>query len=134
MATTCKKVSYGTEAFALADIRTIQKDSDRATVPIRAYHCNICNGWHLTSKPRHLDVLVKEQADEIQKLKSENGNLTKKANDVFLEKHVLQKKYDSLKEKNEHKAKLIAEKATEIGELKKRVFELELELKYCPKK
>ena len=46
----CKKVSFATEAGANADIIKIKNKSNRKTIPIRAYHCWKCNGWHLTSK------------------------------------------------------------------------------------
>ncbi len=46
----CTKVQYTSEAFALADIIRIRKESNRSRIPMRAYYCDNCNFWHLTSK------------------------------------------------------------------------------------
>jgi chromosome segregation ATPase len=46
----CKKVQYTSEQFALEDIIRIRKQSNRSRIPLRAYYCDKCNFWHLTSK------------------------------------------------------------------------------------
>lgn len=46
----CMKVKYTSEQFALEDIIRIRKQSNRSRIPLRAYYCNNCNFWHLTSK------------------------------------------------------------------------------------
>lgn len=46
----CKKVSYSSEKFALIDIKRFKFIDDGRTKPIRAYLCNNCKTWHLTSK------------------------------------------------------------------------------------
>lgn len=72
----CKKVRYATEQFAREDVKRIQKKSTRDKVPYRAYFCDECRAWHLTSqkdwKIEKINVLeekVKEQQLEIEKLK-----------------------------------------------------------------
>ena len=45
----CKKIAYSTEEFALYDLLKIKATVSKNKKPIRAYKCNICNNWHLTS-------------------------------------------------------------------------------------
>ena len=47
----CEKVAYGSKAFAENDIARIKNKSIRDTQPQRAYKCEKCGLWHLTSKP-----------------------------------------------------------------------------------
>ena len=88
----CKKTQYASEEFALDHIKRIIKKSTRDKVPTRAYLCNICNLWHLTSskdwkeevrlkdlKISFLDGDVRVLRDEIKILKAEIEKI-KKAN------------------------------------------------------
>jgi len=45
----CKKVYFATEADADYYIKKLAKTSKRDTKPVRAYLCEKCNCWHLTS-------------------------------------------------------------------------------------
>jgi hypothetical protein len=50
----CTKYFYMSEEEAkkhLREIRAKGKQAERHILPIRAYQCNICGYWHLTSKP-----------------------------------------------------------------------------------
>lgn len=78
------KVKYSSENLAIIDIERIQKKSNRDKVPIRAYLCNECGSWHLTSKQRRQDIVVSELKSEIEllklqieSLKQDNENLKK---------------------------------------------------------
>lgn len=46
----CKKVSFINEDFALQYIKKLKETSVRTKVPSRAYLCETCLNWHLTSK------------------------------------------------------------------------------------
>ena len=45
----CKKITYASEKNAKADIKKIQKIEQENKKPVRAYECEKCGGWHLTS-------------------------------------------------------------------------------------
>ena len=45
----CKKVSFATESDADFYIKKLKRTSKRAVVPMRAYLCEKCFNWHLTS-------------------------------------------------------------------------------------
>lgn len=45
----CKKVSFINEDFAIQYIKKLKETSKRTKVPSRAYLCEICLNWHLTS-------------------------------------------------------------------------------------
>lgn len=48
----CKKITYANEKIAksvLNDISIVKQDHKK---PVRAYQCDKCTGWHLTSKPQ----------------------------------------------------------------------------------
>jgi hypothetical protein len=47
----CRKHRYRDEAAALVDLARIAYTSTSSKVPVRAYRCGECHGWHLTSKP-----------------------------------------------------------------------------------
>lgn len=45
-----RKVRYRDKAEAQHALRTLHQRVGRTNVPHRAYHCNCCNGWHLSSR------------------------------------------------------------------------------------
>jgi hypothetical protein len=52
----CEKHRYGTYREAIRAMRGIRakymaKARPREQMPIRAYHCDPCGSWHLTSMP-----------------------------------------------------------------------------------
>jgi hypothetical protein len=47
-----KSGCYATLAEALKELARIQQVSTRDVQPQRAYPCNFCRAWHLTSQPR----------------------------------------------------------------------------------
>lgn len=46
----CEKRTYPTKKAAMDSIVKSKSKTDKK-VPIRAYECDTCSGWHLTSKP-----------------------------------------------------------------------------------
>jgi hypothetical protein len=67
----CVKTPYMSEQYANIEIKRIKAKSSRDTVPKRAYKCDDCGYWHLTSKndykkpekkPKELMVIEKQAA------------------------------------------------------------------------
>jgi len=78
----CKKTYFANEKIAMEYAKRLQQTSKRKVVPNRAYLCEKCLHWHLTSLP-----LAKEESlgkiiqDQQKALKERNGrikNLEKK--------------------------------------------------------
>ena len=46
----CRKVRYRDKQLALQVVRHFARNGTRDVKPIRAYQCNACNGWHITSQ------------------------------------------------------------------------------------
>lgn len=101
----CNKTKYGSKKLAEEDIYRIQKKSNRTTVPIRSYLCNLCDGkyWHITSKEDKYNYSemelkrIKELEEEITKLKEANqalksGTLRELAKEVKVDQKVKQLK------------------------------------------
>lgn len=49
--TKCKKKAYSSQKYAEGIIANISENSERDKLPTRAYKCEVCGYWHLTSKP-----------------------------------------------------------------------------------
>ena len=49
------KTIYITSKQARTAISNIKRYSHRSIIPKRVYHCNKCNGFHLTSKKNKID-------------------------------------------------------------------------------
>lgn len=47
----CKKQSYFNEKIAKQKLLEIKANPQKHKKPIRAYECDKCSNWHLTSKP-----------------------------------------------------------------------------------
>lgn len=46
----CEKQRFRDESVARAELHRIGRHASHGYVPVRAYHCEWCGGWHLTSK------------------------------------------------------------------------------------
>ena len=56
--TTCAKIAYHDKKAALGAINLFAKrgrkrNHRKAPDQMRAYHCDDCNAWHVTSRPNH---------------------------------------------------------------------------------
>lgn len=102
--TECKKVKFATQADAEFYIQKLKKTSTRSIVPERAYLCQKCFSWHLTSSPDRNSVLLQKNLVKINEL----GDRIAELNSVIESKNKL------LKEKN----KLISDLNVRIHELK----------------
>lgn len=71
MKAACTKVQYTSEAFAIADIERIKRNSKRDKVPQNAYLCSRCNFWHLTSQKIKSIKAIEPLTKCIEKLKLE---------------------------------------------------------------
>jgi len=81
----CKKVSFANEFFANAYIEKLQKTSARKLKPIRAYLCENCLNWHLTSiigfeqeRYNNLERQINNLKSKIEHLENENRGLKSK--------------------------------------------------------
>lgn len=48
-----EKIDFETETAAMKSAIERMARIDRPAPPLRAYQCNVCSKWHLTSKPAH---------------------------------------------------------------------------------
>lgn len=77
----CTKVSFATEEFANEHIARLKEKSNRKVVPTRAYKCNKCSSYHLTSQPNWkervstLEAKVSGLQNKVVDLEKENGIL-----------------------------------------------------------
>lgn len=76
----CMKVQYTSEKFALEDIERIRKKSNRSRIPMRAYYCDKCNFWHVTSKSDTNTERIAELNKLNDELKLKNEELQKALN------------------------------------------------------
>jgi hypothetical protein len=79
----CKKTKYSSKEYAEFGIVHIQEKSFKAKIPVRAYLCEKCKCWHLTSKPDYFELqkeieLLKERNKELENVVKENELLKEK--------------------------------------------------------
>lgn len=81
----CKKTSFVNELFANCYIDKLQKTSSRKLKPVRAYLCENCLNWHLTSivgfeeeRYNNLERQIINLKSKIEHLENENRNLKNK--------------------------------------------------------
>jgi hypothetical protein len=69
----CKKTSFANEGIALSYIKKLQATSKRERVPQRAYLCEKCMNWHLTSTIDYTrDKVIVGLNEKIAQLTGEN--------------------------------------------------------------
>ncbi len=90
VAAKCKKVSFINETTANFYINKLQNTSTREKVPQRAYLCEICLNWHLTSKPDYENTNTAKYEQKINNLhkiiaskESKIEKLTSKLEDAY---------------------------------------------------
>ena len=102
---TCNKSKFRTEIdaeIALEYIRNVRKRHRREKHPVRYYHCEYCNNYHLTSQPA-----VEEEVELIHVLKFAD----------FLEKQRIQQEMEEM---------FAANKKTErTGSYKRRAYKIQ---------
>lgn len=47
----CRKYTYASKKIAMEVVRNARDHKQKNKKPVRAYECNLCGGWHLTSIP-----------------------------------------------------------------------------------
>ena len=62
----CKKSSFKDQESANKYILKLQATSKRDRIPQRAYLCEKCNTWHLTSKPDYNKVELVSKSENIE--------------------------------------------------------------------
>jgi cell division protein FtsB len=114
----CTKVSFATEKDANEHIARLKAKSKRKVVPTRAYACNKCKGYHLTSQPNWVErtkVLegqidgLKNKVQELEALNStlkvgDLGNLVKKNQ---TQKATIRQRDETIKKLNKTNAELM---------------------------
>jgi hypothetical protein len=88
----CTKTQYMSETFANIEIKRIRSTSKREKIPKRAYKCDDCGYWHLTSlsdkkevrKPKEM-VIMDNQKAIIETLKEKNNRLFEQINGLKAE-------------------------------------------------
>jgi len=80
----CKKTSFANEGIALSYINKLQATSKRERVPQRAYLCEKCMNWHLTSTIDYTrDKVIVGLNEKISKLTKENDSLQAKIDELY---------------------------------------------------
>jgi predicted nuclease with TOPRIM domain len=75
----CRKVSFADEKAAINYINILQNTSKRKRKPVRAYLCEKCLTWHLTSKKEILSPEDEQLTKRIGKLENKVKQLTKES-------------------------------------------------------
>lgn len=74
----CKKTSFANEESANHYIKKLKKTSTRSVIPVRAYLCEKCHNWHLTSIPTKEQKVIDNLEKHIKNLKLKINKLEKK--------------------------------------------------------
>lgn len=91
--TGCNKTKYRTEQFALIDIGRFKASKGDKYKPLRAYQCNKCGLWHLTSKPSD-HQLLKILKEENKRLKLQESASSRKITELVKEIEILKSKLE----------------------------------------
>lgn len=76
---TCGKASFINQKYADEYIKKLKETSVRYKRPKRAYLCEACLNWHLTSSPEEKDDSIPDKRDKyIESLKKQVESLIKK--------------------------------------------------------
>ena len=72
----CSKTHFADEKTALEYVDRLQKTSKRAVVPHRAYLCEKCLNWHITSLPLKKEKSIKDALKKLEEtLKGKNSRI-----------------------------------------------------------
>ena len=71
----CPKTYFANEEQALFYIKKLKATSKRIKVPVRAYLCNKCFNWHLTSQTEHQVSVLEERNKEVRIKNKRIGDL-----------------------------------------------------------
>jgi uncharacterized protein YlaI len=94
----CPKTYFINEKYANEFINKLKATSQRIKKPVRAYLCDKCLNWHLTSKTEH-------QFDVLQQYKKELKQKNLQITDLLKQNKELRKKYNLLKLEHERRIK-----------------------------
>ncbi len=64
--TECKKTKFINEATAYLYIKKYKETSRRDTIPVRAYLCDQCLVWHVTSRSDYFESLAKKYKYQVR--------------------------------------------------------------------
>lgn len=121
----CDKTKYRTKQDAERHIKIIREKSKRKNIPLRAYFCDTCNAWNITSKPD-----FKEIADRKKELDNKIEELLTNLNSIYDIQPPLQIPKDA--DRQDHILKYLFEmlknKMAEARFLKSKLNEVEIRL------
>jgi predicted RNase H-like nuclease (RuvC/YqgF family) len=102
----CRKVKFSDENSALFTIKKIEENSTIKKKPNRAYLCEKCNCWHLTSRP---DIYV---------IQNENKELKKKTEELIKTIEELSTLNKQINSKEDKETRFKVKKDEQIKQLK----------------
>ena len=108
----CDKVSFLNEKYANEHIAKIKKESKRKVIPTRAYECNKCPNWHLTSQPNWRES-IKTMEGQVTKLKGQVQSLERRNSALRVGD------LGKMAERDDRQKKTIQKKIAEIKQLKR---------------
>lgn len=73
----CPKTYFINEQFAKDYIKKLNATSVRSKKPVRAYLCDVCLNWHLTSQTEHQFDILRSYKQTIKIKNAEISNLQK---------------------------------------------------------
>lgn len=130
----CKKTSFSSEKSAMEYVDILQKTSQRKVVPHRAYLCEKCISWHLTSlKTREESVngiTINEYSDLLKKIKNLENSLANK-NAELANKNA---EINSKKNQIENQDNIIRKKNAKIDDLNDIIVRLNRKISIYDKK
>lgn len=93
----CKKVKFIDEEFANQYIQKLQKTSNRKLKPVRAYLCEKCLTWHITSIETISSKLPKLEQDRLLAKEQKQKEYEQKGIEIAKQKQ--EEKYNKLNNK-----------------------------------
>jgi|TARA_B110000093_G_C12799011_1_gene337974 cell division protein FtsB len=114
----CTKVSFASEKDANEHIQRIKEKSGRRVLPTRAYACNKCPNYHLTSQPNWVELTKTLEGkivvlkDKVQDLETRNatlrvGDLGKLAKKNQTQKATITQRDETIKKLNKTNGELM---------------------------
>lgn len=82
----CLKVKFGSEEYALFHISKHRKRNAEKGLQARAYKCNYCNGWHITSQVHNSELIEDNESLRSQLIEQIKKNVDLKAEVDLLKK------------------------------------------------
>lgn len=116
----CVKVKFSTEQYALFHITKHKKRNEDKGLVARAYKCNFCNGWHITSQ-----VYNNQLVEDNEELRNQLVEQIKKSVDLKAEVEILKKQLKNKDKKVVNSEPLVQQLKQTVNKLRVRIRDLE---------